>query len=48
MAQSQDPFTSLGVRESTAGRLDDLKPYESMSWDEWVNELADVYEKRQR
>lgn len=45
MAQSQaDPFTSLGVRESTADRLRDLKPFDSMSWDEFLAEMADNYE----
>jgi hypothetical protein len=49
MAQSQaDPFTSLGVRQSTADRLRDVKPYESMSWDEFLAEMADTYEKEQR
>jgi len=46
MAQSQtDPFTSLGVRRSTADRLEEIKPYESMSWDEFLAEMADTYEK---
>ena len=46
MAPSQaDPFTSLGVRRSTADRLEKIKPYESMSWDEFLAEMADIYEK---
>jgi len=46
MAQSQaDPFTSLGARRSTVERLEDLKPYDSMSWDEFLAELADNYEE---
>jgi len=45
MAQSQrDPFTSLGARQSTVERLREIKPYESMSWDEFLSELADAYE----
>lgn len=47
MAQGQaDPFTSIGVRRSTADRLGELKPYESMSWDEFVRELASAYENQ--
>jgi hypothetical protein len=37
--------TSLGVRRQTHTRLDDLKPYESISWDEFLHEMADVYEE---
>lgn len=49
MAQSQtDPFTSLGVRRSTAERLGEIKPYDSMSWDEFLAEMADIYENEQR
>jgi|GEM_PF-4848628 len=48
MAQSQaDPFTSLGARRSTVDRLEEVKPYESMSWDEFLAEMADVYENHQ-
>lgn len=49
MAQSQaDPFTSLGARRSTVERLEKIKPYDSMSWDEFLAEMADVYENEQR
>jgi len=45
MAQSQDdPFTSLGARRSTVERLREIRPYNSMSWDEFLGEMADVYE----
>lgn len=48
MAQSQtDPFTSLGVRRSTAERLREIRPYDSLSWDEFLAEMADVYENEQ-
>jgi len=47
MAQSQgDPFTSLGARQSTVERLRDMKPYDSMSWDEFLVEMADIYENQ--
>jgi len=49
MARTQDdPFTSLGARRSTVDRLKEIKPYESMSWDEFLAEMADVYENRGR
>ncbi|WP_338738403.1 hypothetical protein [Haloplanus salilacus] len=48
MAQSQDdPFTSLGARRSTVDHLEEIKPYESMSWDEFLAEMAEVYENRE-
>jgi len=47
MAQSQDPFTSLGARQSTVKRLREIKPYQSMSWDEFLVEMADAYENQQ-
>jgi hypothetical protein len=49
MAQSQDdPFTSLAARKSTVARLKEVRPYESVSWDEFLAEMADVYENRER
>lgn len=39
--------TTLWVRKETAARLEDLKPYESLSWDEWLAELASFYETRE-
>lgn len=45
MATSQR--TSLGLREKTRQRLETLKPYESISWDEFLNELADTYEEHE-
>lgn len=40
--------TTLWVSKETAARLDELKPFESLSWDEWLAELADSYEENQR
>lgn len=43
MATSQR--TSLGLRCKTRERLENIKPYDSLSWDEFLNELADTYEE---
>lgn len=48
-AQAGDQsHTTLWVRKETAERLDEMKPYESITWDEWLAELAENYEKNQR
>ena len=39
--------TTLWVSKQTATRLDELKPFDSLTWDEWLAELADVYENSQ-
>lgn len=36
--------TTLWVRKDTASRLKKMKPYDSISMDEWLGELADTYE----
>ena len=36
--------TSIGVRRETHERLEEVRPYDSISWDEFLHELADVYE----
>jgi hypothetical protein len=46
--QAADGFTTFCIRRSTKARLESLKPYDSMSWDEFAGELGDVYESRQR
>ena len=35
---------TITVREQTHQRLENLKPYETVSFDELLNEMADVYE----
>jgi hypothetical protein len=40
----QGGYTTVTVTRDTHRRLDDLKPYESMSYDEFLSELADDYE----
>ena len=37
-------YTTLNVRRRTHRRLEALKPYDSMSYDEFLGELADAYE----
>ena len=39
--------TTLSLRRNVKSRLESLKPYDSMSWTEFVEELADVYEETQ-
>lgn len=40
--------TTLWVSKETASRLDDMMPFDSLTWDEWLSELADVYEENER
>jgi predicted CopG family antitoxin len=37
--------TTLSVHRDVHSRLETLKPYESMSYSEFLDELADVYER---
>lgn len=41
-----DRFTTLPVRESTKARLESLRPFQSMSWTEFAEVLADAYEEQ--
>lgn len=43
----QRSHTNLWVSKETATRLEELKPFDSITWDEWLAELADVYENAQ-
>lgn len=48
MAQAtDDPFTTVPLRESDKERLKRARPYDSMSWGEFINELVDTYEEKQ-
>lgn len=38
--------TTLWVSKQTASRLEEIKPFDSLTWDEWLSELADSYEKQ--
>jgi len=40
----QRSHTTLWVSKETASRLDDMKPFRSLTWDEFLGEMADVYE----
>lgn len=44
---TDDPFTTLPVRQSDVERLKRIRPYDSMSWRELINELADAYKSEQ-
>lgn len=44
MSTVEPDRTTVGLSRSTKSRLDELKPYESMSYDEFLAELADHYE----
>ncbi|MDS0220868.1 hypothetical protein NDI54_05805 [Haloarcula sp. S1AR25-5A] len=44
----QQTHTTLWVSKDLAGRLEEMKPYDSLTWDEWLAELADIYEENQR
>lgn len=43
--QNQRSWTTIAVRPDTAQRLNEIMPYETMSKDEFVSELIDVYEQ---
>jgi len=43
MSESENGFTTLTVRRETHRELEELKPYESMSFDELIGEMADDY-----
>lgn len=38
--------TSVSMSRSTRDRLRDMKPYDSMSYDEFLQELMDSYEEQ--
>lgn len=41
----EDGYTTVCVRKSTKQRLESLKPFESISWTEFFEELAEGYEE---
>lgn len=41
----QRTHTTLWVSKDTASRLEDLKPFSTLTWDEWLATLADNYEE---
>lgn len=45
MGETDNEFTTVPIRKGTVNRLRDIKPYESVSWDEFIRELADAYER---
>ncbi|MFC3957578.1 DUF7557 family protein [Halovivax cerinus] len=47
MAQAQPERTTVDVSRSLHQRLEDLKPYESVSFNDLIAEMADVYESQQ-
>jgi len=40
----QSEFTTLCIRKSTKDRLESIKPFESLSWDEFIENMADSYD----
>lgn len=45
---AESKYTTVTLNRGIKSRLESLKPYDSMSWSEFAEELADVYEERQR
>lgn len=43
MSVGSQKRTTVTIQESTHERLKEVKPYESLSWDEFLRELADEY-----
>lgn len=44
---SASGWTSLGIREEVHERLSELKPYESMSFNDLLDDMADAYESKE-
>lgn len=38
-------YQPIPVKSDTRSRLDDLKPYASISWDEFMTEVVTIYEQ---
>lgn len=47
MATSARERTTVEVKRPTHQRLEELKPYDSMSFDEFISETLDVWENQQ-
>lgn len=45
--QMPTQMKNVPVYGDTKQRMDDLKPYDSMSYDEFMGELLDAYEESQ-
>ena len=45
-ASTKRTVTTMSVHRDVHERLDSLKPYDSMSYSEFLDELADVYENQ--
>jgi hypothetical protein len=44
-ATSERETTTVTVHRSTHRRLKEVRPFESMSFDDLISEMADVYEQ---
>jgi len=44
MSEADHSHTTLWVSRETASQLREMKPFDSLTWDEWLAELADHYE----
>lgn len=47
MSASGREYSTLGVRKDTKRRFDDAKPYDSLSADEFIEELLDAWGGRE-
>lgn len=45
-ASSEREITTVQVSKALHSRLDDLKPYDSMSFNDLLEEMADKYENQ--
>lgn len=43
MSQMDSDYTTLSIRRDTKRQLQELKPYDSMSFDELIGEMAESY-----
>lgn len=44
MSAKEREWSSLGVHDDTKRRFDQMKPYDSMSHDDWLGVLLDKWE----
>lgn len=38
-------YRAVSFHEPTVERMQKMKPYDTISWDEWMNEVLDEYEQ---
>lgn len=47
MNRANSDYTTLSIRRETKRQLQDVKPYESMSYDELIGEMTESFQENQ-